>query len=284
VAITPGPADDFLDRLGVSENLRSLISRTAAEFELNLKWTSFDDFAYEAAEADASFNLNEVFQMPSPLGGVWTSEELSLTGLGLFEARTAPNTCATMFDLVLICVDRKRRLREGAAIGSGSLIDEYGWTSEAVQRAHEVIRLIPGLIGGGNEHEGSWQFDIFRGALLEYRLVESLEDLWAVLQRQAQEKLALQEEGLRSAPTFGISTDSGGAFEYDARPGTLDAIDEQTPEERLWRANHIRFFLSHIHEYCEFAKDVCGVLREIGCRRVCCAHHDRAITGMAGQD
>ena len=264
MAITPGPADDFLDRLGVSENLRSLISRTAAEFELNSKWTSFDDFAYEAAEADASFDLNEVFRMPSSLGGVWTSEELSLTGLGLFEARTAPNTCATMFDLVLICVDRKRRLREGAAIGSGSLIDEYGWTSEAVQRAHEVIRLIPGLIGGGNEHEGSWQFDIFRGALLEYRLVESLEDLWAVLQRQAQEKLALQEEGIRSALTLGISTDSGGAFEYDARPGTLDAIDEQTPEERLWRANHIRVFLSHIHEYCEFAEDVCGVLRELG--------------------
>ena len=187
MTIIPGPADDFLDRLGVSENLRSLIRRTAAEFELNSKWTSFDDFAYEAAEADASFDLNEVFRMPSSLGGVWTSEELSLTGLGLFEARRQPPIpTATMFDLVLICVDRKRRLREGAAIGSGSLIDEYGWTNEAVQRAHEVIRLIPGLIGGGNEQEGSWQFDIFRGALLEYRLVESLEDLWAVLQRQAQ--------------------------------------------------------------------------------------------------
>jgi hypothetical protein len=221
---------------------------------------SFDDFAYEAAEADASFDLNEVFRMPSTLGGVWTSEELSLSGLGLFEARAAPTTCTTMFDLVAICVERKKRLREGATIGSKSPIDEYGWTDDAVQRAHQVIRLIPGLIGGGNEQEGSWQFDVFRGALLEYRLVDSPDDLWAVLQRQAKEKLALQEEGLRSALSLDLSTDSGGAFEYDATPGTLDSVDEQTPEERLWRANHIRVFLSHIHEHCEFIQDVCGVL------------------------
>jgi hypothetical protein len=264
VTITPGPADDFLDRLGVSENLRSLIRRTGAEFELNSKWMSFDDFAYEASEADASFDLNEVFRMPSSLGGVWTSEELSLTGLGLFEARTAPTTCTTMLDLVVICVERKKRLRDGATIGSGSLIDEYGWTDDAVERAHRMIRLIPGLIGGGNEQEGNWQFDIFRGALLEYRLVESTDDLWAVLQRQAQEKLALQEEGLRSALSLGISTDPGGAFEYDAMPGTVDFVDEQTPEERLWRTNHIRVFLSHIHEHCEFTQDVCEVLRELG--------------------
>ena len=91
MVITAGPADDFLDRLGVSDNLRALIRRTAAEFETDAKWVSFDTFAYEAADADASFDLNEVFRMPSVLGGVWTAEELSLTGLGLFEAANGTN-------------------------------------------------------------------------------------------------------------------------------------------------------------------------------------------------
>ena len=169
-----------------------------------------------------------------------------------------------MFDLVVVCVDRKKRLRDDATIDSEALADEYGWTSNAVERAHTTIRLVPGLIGGGNEQEGSWQFDIFRGALLEYRLVESPDDLWAVLQRQAQEKLALQEDGLRSALSLGIASYTGDAYEYDAGHDALDAGDPESPEERLWRANHIRVFLSHIHEHCKFTEDVCGVLRELG--------------------
>src|SRR5579872_2075848 len=107
MAVSPGPVNNMLDLLGVSHNLRNLMQRTAEAFEEDQQWADFDTFAYEAADTDSSFDLNEAFRMPQVLGGVWTTERLSLTGLGLFESRSAPLSCKTMFDLAVVCVERK---------------------------------------------------------------------------------------------------------------------------------------------------------------------------------
>jgi hypothetical protein len=263
MVIDPGPSDNFLDFLDVSENLRRLIRRTATEFEHNLTWVSFDALAYEAADTDASFDLNEVFGMPSVLGGVWSGEELSLTALGLFEARTAPITCETMLELVRICVDRKKRIRESASIGSEVLLNEYGWSLEVVKRCRSLVRLIPGLIGGGNEDGDDWSFQIFRGALLEYRLVESTDDIWAILQNGARDTSALHEQGRQPLQLLGPLSAISTPNPYGAATSNHSDISDDSSEVGPWRPDHIRVFLSHIHEHCGFAADVCDSLREL---------------------
>jgi len=233
--------------------------RTAAEFEANLRWADFDTFAYEAADADSSFDLNEVFRLPQFLGGAWTAKKLSLTALGLFEARTAPITCKTIFDLVMICVDRKKRLRDQAQIGSEVLTSEYSWSAEAIERAHQVIRLIPGLTGSGREAETAWSVDIFRGALLEYRLVASVDDVWRVLQRQAIDKISTLFQG---GEPFVDTTNFRGSTEADDTGVGNSTNDDLELQDHLWRPQHVRIFLSHIHEHAAFAQQVCDGLRE----------------------
>jgi len=184
------PGSDFFTQLGVSESLRAIIARSAKEFESTGDWVTFDTLAYEAAEQGISANLNEIFALPSAIGGAWADEKVSLTGLGLLVAGTAPNTAQTLARLAGICAERKLRLRNDALIGRAILASEYGFTDEEAIRARDLIQMIPGVLGGGNLGD-DWSLSVYRTAL-DYRDVETVDDLRALLETKGLEHLRQQ--------------------------------------------------------------------------------------------
>lgn len=206
-------------KFGVSESLWAIIARSAREFDETGDWVSFDTLAYEAADQDAPFDLNEVFKVPAVLGGVWTGEKVCLTALGLFVAGTAPLTVETMTRLVEICAERKLRLKHDAKISRDILVAEYGFDAQAATQAVDLVQLVPGLSGGGALGE-EWNLSIFRGAL-QYRSVHSVDDLRAVLERQAEERIVAHERALAAAPRFASP----------AMPTGTDHAPHQSPEE-----------------------------------------------------
>jgi len=176
----PMPAQDFLSELGVSPSVRSIVERSAREFEETGEWVSFDTLAYEAADEDSCFNLNEVFRLPASIGGAWSTERVNLTALGLVLAGTAPKMVTLLVDLAKISADRKRRQRDDAKIGQQILVTEYDFPEGQARRAENLIQLLPGVTGGG--HLGDdWELSIFRGAL-SYRKVQDADDLKKVLE------------------------------------------------------------------------------------------------------
>ena len=89
--MTSAGAEGLLDELNVSPSGRAILRRSALEFEHSGAWASFDTLAHEAAARDdTSFDLNEVFRLPSILGGAWGEERVSLTGLGVLLAGSGP--------------------------------------------------------------------------------------------------------------------------------------------------------------------------------------------------
>ena len=195
-----GSPDDFLTRLGVSETLRAILNRSAAEFERSDKWVSFDDLAYEAVEQGAPFDLTEIFKLPSILGGVWSGETVSLTGLGLLMSTTAPRTTALMASLAQICAERKMRLRDEATIGRDVLVNEYAFGEDDAIRAGDAIRMIPGLSGSGGLGE-HWDLSIHRTAL-EFLDVHSVDDLRHKLVAQAEDQIRQHRQAMATAPAF----------------------------------------------------------------------------------
>ncbi len=141
---------DFVTRLGLSDTVKAIIDRTAKEFEEVGDWVTFNTLAYEAADRDAPFDLNEVFRLPSVLGGSWAEEKVSLTGLGLLVADTAPRTAETMTRLAMICAERKMRLRDEATVGEAVLTEEYEFPATEARQAQKLVSLIPGVSSGGS--------------------------------------------------------------------------------------------------------------------------------------
>ena len=203
----PAEDSDFIASLGLSDTLRAVIGRSAREFEETGDWVSFDTLAYEAAEQDAPFDLNEVFKLPNAIGGSWTDEKVALTGLGLLVAGTAPRTTQTMVRLAEISAERKMRLRDDANIGRQILVTEYGFSEEDAIHAQQLISMLPGVSGGGSLCD-DWNLTIHRTAL-EYRDVRSPEDLRSILERQASDRMIAHQQALAVAPAFA----SGGMFE-----------------------------------------------------------------------
>lgn len=210
---------DFLSRLGVSDNLRLIIQRSAREYDETGEFVSFDTLAYERADTGIQYESNEVFSMPQVLGGVWTTERVDLTGLGLVEAGTAPRTTQMMATLAGICGQRKLTLRDEAKISRRVLVSEYGFSEEDAIRSCELVQKLPGVSGGGNLGE-DWSLSVFRTAL-EYRQVQSVDDLRCILEGFAEERMGLQRQTME---TFQQRTDP--AFGSDAVQVQVLAVDE----------------------------------------------------------
>jgi predicted nucleotide-binding protein len=205
----PPPANqsDFIASLGMNDVLWATIARSAHEFEETGDWVSFDTLAYEAAEHDAPFDLNEIFKLPSVIGGYWNEEKVGLSGLGLLVAGTAPRTSQTMTNLARICAERKMKLRGDAKIGREVLVTEYGFTEEEALRSQQLVSMLPGISGGGSLGD-DWNLIIHRTAL-EYREVNSPEVLQAILERQAADRMMAHRQALAVAPSFA----EGGMFD-----------------------------------------------------------------------
>ncbi len=139
----PDDSSDFLDRLGVNPTLRAIVARSAEEYERTGDWATFDTLAYDSAERDVPYNLNEVFRLPSVIGGVWTAEKVQLTGLGVVLSGSAPRTAETMVRLAEICAERKQRLRDDAKIGQEVLTTEYGFSEDGRATGRECHRATP---------------------------------------------------------------------------------------------------------------------------------------------
>ena len=215
------PAQDFLSELGVSRSVRSIVERTAREYEETGEWVSFDTLAYEAADKDSAFDFNELFRLPSSIGGSWAAERVNLTALGLVLAGTAPTTVNLLVDLAKISAERKLKQRDDAKIGQQILVAEYHFREERARRAENLIQLLPDVTGGG--HLGDdWELSIFRGAL-SYRNVHGADDLREVLEGMARERLAIHAQAMTVAPAF----DLGGMFSGAGAVST--STDEMAP-------------------------------------------------------
>jgi hypothetical protein len=218
---------DFLARLNITNNQRRIIARSAQEFEARGDWVDFDTLAYESATSDSEFNVNEVFQLPSIIGGAWAAEKVNLTGLGVVLAGTAPQTASRMAQLALVCGERKLRLREDALISRSILVDEYGFAPEDALHAVDLVMMLPGVSGGGRLGE-DWSLSIFRTAL-DYRDVHGVDDLRRILERQAEDRLRSYEASLASASVPASSWRD--PAEWSTEPTGTAAEDEVQPRD-----------------------------------------------------
>lgn len=195
----------MLSELQLTSSQRIILERTAAEFEASGQWVDFDTLADEAAQRDdSSFNLDDVFSLPRGLGGAWSQEQVSLTGLGLLVAGTAPACARLMARITEIGVERRLALGRDAKLSRGLLVAEYGFTPEEAQRSGPLATMVPGLTGGGTADD-DWSLTVFRGALV-YRKVHTVEDLRAVMLRDVKER---QEQYLQALATGPIANWAG---------------------------------------------------------------------------
>jgi predicted nucleotide-binding protein len=197
-------AGDLLAQLNISDNLRAIIARTAQEFELDGEWVSFDKLAYESATKEPAFNLNEIFKIPSFLGGSWADEKVSLTGLGLLFAGTAPKAAQMMAKLAEICSQRWLDSPKEATISTEILISEYGFSEDDAGQAKALIEMMPGISGGGYTKDDKWVINLWRGAP-DYRKVKDVSDLKNILEDKAQELLQMHQRAIGAAPIFSQS-------------------------------------------------------------------------------
>jgi predicted nucleotide-binding protein len=197
-------AGDLLAQLSLSDNLRAIIARTAEEFELHGGWITFDKLAYEGAIKEPAFNLNEIFKMPSFLGGSWADEKVSLTGLGLLFAGTAPKTAQMMARLAEMCSKRWLDSPNEATISTEILISKYGFSGKDARKAKGLIEMMPGISGGGSTQDDKWVMKLWRGAP-DYRKVKDVDDLKDILEDKAKELLQMQQTAFAAAPIFSQS-------------------------------------------------------------------------------
>ncbi|HZT97410.1 MAG TPA: nucleotide-binding protein [Chloroflexota bacterium] len=197
----PLPAEEFLRQLGVTENLRRIMARSAREFEESGDWVTFDILAYESATSEEPYDIDEVFRLSNVLGGAWSGEKVNLTGLGLVLAGTAPRATSQMVRLARICGERKLQLRDEAQISAAILVQDYSFDPLDARRAEQLVQMLPGLTSGGQLGE-NWSLSIFRTAL-DYRHVETVEDLRAILQGQAEDRLRFLQAATASRPLLG---------------------------------------------------------------------------------
>lgn len=220
-----GRPRDFMDELGVTPPMRSIIERSAQEYETTGEWVSFDTLAYEAAAGDHDFDLNQVFRIPSSLGGAWSQEKVNLTGLGLVLAGTAPGNVALMVRLAEICSERKMHLREDAKLGRRILIDEYGFSDGDAVHSQDLMAMLPGMSGGGRLGD-DWELTIFRTAL-DYRRVHSADELRGILEDQARERISMHAQAIAAAPAFAPGGIFSETFEGAPLPSATSATMPQ---------------------------------------------------------
>jgi hypothetical protein len=219
----------FFDQLGVSDNLRRIVSRTAWEFESMGDGVSYDTLADETAEGEGPFDINEIFHLPGTIGGVWSSEEkVSLTGLGLILSESAPESSHMMVNIAQMCVERKLRLRDDAKLGRDILVSEYGYSEDRALRARDLFQLLPGLSAGGRLGD-DWELGIFRTALTDYKDVKTVHDLRSVLVRQARERLQLHQQTLANPPAFLTEP----AFAQSFRPDATTEVESDESQEPI---------------------------------------------------
>jgi predicted nucleotide-binding protein len=225
VTDSPATSDDFLDRLGLSADARAIMVRSAREFEHTNDWVSFDTLAYEAADRDQTFDLNAAFRLPSILGGVWSGEKVSLTALGVVLAGTAPHTSDVLARLARVCAERKLRFKEEAKVSASILMQEYGFDLADARRSETLVNMIPGVASGGQLGD-DWWLNIHRTAL-DYRHVETIDDLRLILQQQAMDRITAHQQAMAVAPLFAEAAALSSPF---GQSPTLQQARSQPPE------------------------------------------------------
>ena len=194
-----------LARFGLTYSQCIIVRRTAASLEASNEWVDFDTLADEAAERDdADFVLNDVFRLPSAIGGAWSEEKVSLTALGLLSAGTAPASAELMVRLTVICADKRQHQKGSDRRVSSTLLDERGFTADEVRRSRRLVELVPGLVVGPSGTDDDWFVEPSRGAL-EYRKVKTVADLQTYLEKLSAARSAEYQRMLAVQPLFGAT-------------------------------------------------------------------------------
>jgi eukaryotic-like serine/threonine-protein kinase len=237
VADSSSPYGDALGQL--TQGQRYLIARTAREFERTRTWVDFDTLADEAAEADEDPVTNEAFRLPSAIGGVWNSESVSLTALGILISGTAPHTSELLAGLARICGKRRLQLKRDATLSSKILISEYQWTTEDASGAGELLSMIPGT-PVSTDSSGEWSVRISRDASA-YRKVETPDDLQLVLEERAAEQRRLQDGSMAHVweAQSRASDESSSGAQVDSTPTNAASTATEQPyvlvgQDRTW--------------------------------------------------
>lgn len=249
-------ADDPAQELNLTHAQRRIISRTALEFDRTGSWVRISTIAHEAAAQDIEITSVEIYSLPRRFGWITNGETIELSGLGLLFADDALATQEAMVQLVEVCVQRSVALRDEATISEAILREQYLANPFLTNRAEELLRKIPGLVGGGQGGD-QWEYKIPWTAL-EYKHVHSVADLRLRFSMEAVAELRTLNHttALRSV---GVSpTGVGNVFASESIPNSGREGDD------IWKPGMVRAFLSHLALHRAFASDVSRDLEQNG--------------------
>ena len=249
-------ADDPAQELNLTDVQRRIISRTALEFERTGSWARISTIVHEAVAQDVEVTSVEIYSLPRRYGWITNAETIELSALGLLFADNATATQEAMVQLVEVCVQRSVALRDEATISDAILREQYLANPFVTNRAEELLRKIPGLIGNGKGGD-QWEYEIPWTAL-EYRHIHSVADLrlWFSMQAVAEIRTLNQTIALRSV---GVSpTGVGNVFASELFPGSEREGDD------TWKPGMVRAFVSHLALHRDFASRVSTELEAHG--------------------
>jgi hypothetical protein len=154
-----------------------------------------------------------------------------------------------MARLAGICAKRKLALHQDAQIGRDILMTEYDFPEADALQARELVRMLPGLTGGGSLGD-AWLLSVYRGALL-YRGVEGPSQLRTILEEESVKMMDAQRQALATAPTFALGGPVLGTPDYiepaSSAPASIESaanrrdpipIDDRAIDPELW--DHVR--------------------------------------------
>ncbi len=174
-----------------TEDYWTLLRPAARLFEKEAKWPNLDDLLYDAAANGESVDLNLRSRIPNAYGFVDHDDTVVVTGLGLILSHEAPRCVDGLVKLVRLCVGLALQFRKDAKLSPESITEALGADDFLLDRASALVRSVVGLTGGGgSRQDGAWWWDITVSAL-EYRDIQSVEDLEAFLTNRLREQRQL---------------------------------------------------------------------------------------------
>lgn len=240
---------DPAGELNLTPVQRRIISRTALEFERTGSWARISTIAHEAAAEDVEITSVDMYSLPRRFGWITNNDSIELSALGLLFSDNAEATKEAMVQLVETCVQRSVAMRDAATISESILRQDYLANPFLINRAEELLRKIPGLVGsskGGVE----WEYEIPWTAL-DYRHVQSVGDLRLHFSMEAVAELRAADQNL--ALSFaGVSPSDGSIL----ATGADSASPVRDEGDGIWVPGMVRAFISHLALHREFASRV----------------------------
>jgi len=162
-----------------------------------------------------------------------------------------------MVQLVEVCVQRSVALQDGATISEAILREQYLANPFVTNRAEELLRKIPGLVGSSKGGD-PWEY-IIPWTALEYRHVHSVADLRLRFSMEAVAEIRQVNQTLALTSVGVSATGLDGAIAPDGSSGDADGSGDD-----IWKPGMVRAFVSHLALHREFASRVSTELETHG--------------------